>query len=433
MDSSDAIQGLILVILLVLSAFFSSSETALTSVSKIRIRSLAEEGNKRAVLVRKMTDQPSRMLSAILIGNNIVNLSASSLSTVMATRLAVRADLSISTATAVGLATGLLTVLVLIFGEITPKTAATMNAERMALRCAPAIYWLTWILTPVIIIVNSLSAGVMKLMGIDAHKSRAAMTENELLTVIDVSQEDGVIESEEREMIENVVDFGDSKASDVMVPRIDVTFMDADSSYEEVMEVFRRDKYTRVPVYENDKDHIIGILNLKDVFFYEGNAENFRIRSLIRKPYFIYEFHSTSDLMVEMQKNSVNMAIVLDEYGDVAGIVTLEDLIEEIIGEIRDEYDEEETDDIRRLSPTEYLVEGNTKLEDINELLGLDLSSDDYDSIAGHMLHELEHIPTVGEHIQVDGISFTVRKMDRNRIATIYIKLPESSSDVKAK
>ena len=427
MDSSDALQLLVLVILLSLSAFFSSSETALTCVNKIRIRSLAEEGSKNALLVQKLTDNPSKMLSAILIGNNIVNLSASSLSTMLATKLANQLGAGANTASFVGLATGILTILILIFGEITPKSAATQNAEKMSLRIAPIIFWLTRILTPVIFVINFMAQGVMRLLGMNPDAQARAMTETELLTVIDVSHEDGVIESEEKEMITNVVDFGDSVASDVMVPRIDIEFMDVDSTYEEVLGIFRRDKYSRLPVYEGDKDHVIGVLNLKDVFCYSGTPEAFSIRKILRRSYFTYEFQKISDLMVDMQKNSISMAMVLDEYGAVAGLITLEDLLEEIVGEIRDEYDEEETDNIRKLNDREYLADGNTKLDDINELLDLDLESEDYDSIAGHMLNELGHIPSEGEYIDIDHIRLTVKEMDKNRIETIHIQLPDNT------
>ena len=416
MDSSDAMQLIVLIVLLALSAFFSSAETALTCVSKIRIRSLAEEGNKRACLVKELTDNPSKMLSAILIGNNIVNLSASSLSTMLATKMATQLGAGANAATFVGLATGILTILILIFGEITPKSAATINAEKMALGDVVIVYWLTRVLTPVIFVINHLSYGVMRLMGINPNAQAKTMTENELLTVIDVSHEDGVIESEEKEMITNVVDFGDSVASEVMVPRIDIEFMDVESSYEDVLAVFRRDKYSRVPVYEGNKDHVIGVLNLKDVFCYSDLPSNFSIRKILRRPYFTYEFKRISDLMVDMQKNSISMAMVLD-------------LLEEIVGEIRDEYDEEEKDDIRKVNEHEYTVDGTTKLEDIDKLLDLHLESEDYDSIAGHMIHELGHIPTEGEYIDINGIRFTVMKMDKHRVADIDIRLPDAETE----
>ena len=426
MDSGDALQLIALVILLVLSAYFSSSETALIGVSRIRIRSLAEEGNKRAVLVSKLQDNQQKMLSAILIGNNIVNLSASSLSTMLATKAAMQVNVGVNTATMVGIATGVLTLLILIFGEITPKNAVTINAEKMALSRAPVIYALTKILTPVIFVVNALSSGLMRLMGIRSEDGRRKMTESDFMTVVDVGHEQGVIESDEKELITNVVDFGDSVASDVMVPRIDVTFLDVDASYEETVYLFRDEKYSRIPVYEEDKDHIIGILNLKDLFCYTGKPEDFDMRLLLREPHFTYEFRKTSDLMASMRRDSINIVIVLDEYGAVSGILTLEDLLEEIVGEIRDEYDAEEMDDIQEISPTSFLLDGNTKLEDVNDRFGLELDSEDYDSIAGHIMHELGHIPAEGDTVMIGDIQLTVKKMDRNRIDTLNLTLPET-------
>lgn len=424
LDSGDALQLITLIILLALSAYFSSSETALIGVSKIRIRALAEEGNRRAVLVGKLQDNQQKMLSAILIGNNIVNLSASSLSTMLATKAARQINIGVNTATMVGIATGILTLLILIFGEITPKNAATINAEKMALSRAPVIYALTRILTPVIYVVNILSSGLMRLMGIRTDGRGQAMTESEFLTVVDVGHEQGVIETDEKELITNVVDFGDSVASDVMVPRIDVTFLDVETGYEETVALFRGEKYSRIPVYEEDKDHIIGILNLKDLFCYSGSPEDFDMRALLRKPFFTYEFRKTSDLMASMRRDSINIAIVLDEYGAVAGILTLEDLLEEIVGEIRDEYDAEETDDIREISPGCFLLDGNTKLEDVNERFDLELESEDYDSIAGHVMHELGHIPVKGDTVMLGEMILTVKEMDRNRIETLVLTIP---------
>ena len=422
MDSGDALQLVALIILLALSAFFSSSETALSSVSKIRIRTLADSGNKRAVTVQKLLDDQTKMLTAILIGNNVVNLSASALSTVLAAKLAVRTGTGIRTGTMIGIATGILTLLILIFGEITPKNAAVARSETIALRTAPVIYVLARLLTPVIVLTNTLSGTLMHLMGIYGEEPTASMTEGDFLTVIDVSHQEGVIETEEKELITNVVDFGDSLAENVMVPRIDVTFLDVDSTYEEAAALFREEKYARIPVYEEDKDHIIGILNLKDLFCYTGSADEFSIRTLLRKPYFTYEFRKVSDLMMEMRKSSIGMAIVLDEYGTVAGIITMEDLLEEIVGEIRDEYDAEETDDIQKLSEGEYLIDGNTRLDDIDELFSLNLESEDYDSIAGHMMQRLGHIPLEGESVTEGKYQFTVLKMDKNRIESILLK-----------
>lgn len=413
MDPSEVTQLLILVLLLLLSGFFSSAETALTTVNKLRIRSLAEEGSKAAQTVMKLTENPSKMLSAILIGNNIVNLSASSLATVLATEHFGSA--------AVGVVTGVLTLLILIFGEITPKSLATVYSEKLALCYANIVYFLTQLLTPIIFVINKISFGLLIILRIDPNAKKSAITENELRTIVDVSHEEGVIESEERRMITNVVDFGDSLAKDVMVPRIDMEFAHVDLSFDELVEAFEKHKYTRMPVYNKTRDDIIGIINLKDVFFYHGNKEKFKIQDIIREPYFTYEFKKTSELLIEMRKTSLSIAIVLDEYGATAGLITLEDLLEEIVGEIRDEYDEDEEDSIKQINNNEYLVDGNTKLEDINEAFNLKLESDDYDSIAGHIINLLDHLPDEGESVTVDHVTFTVKTVEKNRIDKIHI------------
>ena len=271
MDSSDVIQLLSLMILLALSAFFSSSETALTTVNKIRVRTLAESGVERAVILSKVIEQQGKMLSAILIGNNIVNLSASSLMTTL--------TIKVFGNKAVGLATGVLTLLILVFGEITPKTLSTISAETMALRSAKIIYMLMWLLTPVIVVVNKLSLWVLMLMKVDPNKKQEMITEDELRTIVEVSHEEGVIETEEKKMINNVFDFGDSLAKDIMVPRIDMTFINVDATYEELLDIFREDKYTRIPVYEETTDNVIGIINVKDLLLID-HQEKFSIRDL---------------------------------------------------------------------------------------------------------------------------------------------------------
>lgn len=423
MDPSDATQLISIIILIMLSAFFSSAETALTCVNKIRIRSLVEEGVKKAQSVNKLIEDPTKMLSAILIGNNIVNLSASSLATTFAMNLCRNMGMSEQESVFVGIGTGILTILILIFGEITPKSLATRNAEKLSLLYGDIIYFLTQVLTPVIFIINKLAYGLMRLMKIDLNEKVSSMTETELRTILDVSHEEGVIESEERRMITNVVDFGDSLAKDVMVPHIDVAFADVHATYDELVEIFEREKFSRLPVYEESRDNVVGIINLKDVFFYRGRPEKFHIRDFMREPYFTYEFQKTSELMMELRKASASVAIVLDEYGATAGLITLEDLLEEIVGEIRDEYDEDEVDPIQKIGEDEYLIEGSTRLEEVNEAVGLSLASDDYDSIAGHIINLLEHLPKVGESIQSENIIFTVKTMDKNRIDKIRLKV----------
>ncbi len=416
MDSSDAIQLIILLLLLFLSAVFSSSETALTTVNKIRIRSLADEGNKRAETLLAVTDNSGKMLSAILIGNNIVNLSAASLTTSLAYSFG---------GNVVAIASGVITVLILLFGEITPKTMAAVHSEKMALFYAPIINMYMKLMTPVIFIINGLSTGVLFLFHIDPKAKNTHITENELRTIVDVSHKDGVIETKEKEMIYNVFDLGDAKAKDVMVPRVHVTFADVNSTYEELIEIFREDKFTRLPVFEETTDNVIGTINMKDLLLFD-NTKEFHVRDILREAYFTYEYKSISELLVEMRQASFNIAIVLDEYGETAGLITLEDLLEEIVGEIHDEYDENEEDFIRKIGEREYLIEGSINLEDLNDRLGLSLSSEDYDSLGGLIIEYLDRLPETGDEITTkEGIRMVVENLDKNRVEKVHLYLPE--------
>ena len=383
MDSGDGLSQIIfLVILLILSGVFSSAETSLAMANRIKIRGLAEEGNKRAKTLMRIFRKQNKMLSAILIGNNIVNLTASSITTQIATRLAAGVTGSYNTGLFIGIATGIITLLILIFGEITPKTLATTYADQMAMGYAGFVKILMVVMTPFIFLVNGLSFAFMKIFRIDSNAAKNKMTEAELRTLVDVSHEEGVIETEEREMINNVVDFGDTQAREVMVPRIDMTFIRADSTYDQVIEIFKQDKFTRLPVYENTTDDVIGILNMKDLLLCT-DKDSFRIKDYLREAYFTYEFKRIADLMVEMRSSSFNMAIVLDEYGATAGLITVEDLIEEIVGDIRDEYDDEKDEPVHKISDLEYVVEGSVHLNDLSEIIDYSLESEDYDSSAG--------------------------------------------------
>lgn len=421
MDSSDIAQIIALVILVVLSGFFSSAETALTTCNKIKMRSLAENGNKKAQRVLDITDNSGKMLSAILVGNNIVNLSASSISTSLA--------LELGGSVAVGIATGIITLLILIFGEISPKTLATLYADKISLLYSGIIAFLMKVLTPIIFLVNKLANGFLLLLRVDPNKEQDAMTEDELRTIVDVSHEEGVIETEEREMINNVFDFGDAQAKEIMVPRIDMTFADINSTYDELLSIFREDHYTRLPVYEGSTDNVVGILNMKDLLLCEDRAQ-FSVRDILRKPYYTYEHKNTSELLLEMRQSSISIAIVLDEYGVTAGLITLEDLLEEIVGEIRDEYDDDEKDPIQEINALEYMVQGSMSLADLNERLDLELTSGDYDSVGGYLIGLLDHLPTPGETITTpEGIFLRVEDMDKNRIGRIFLRLPEKKEE----
>ncbi len=357
------------------------------------------------------------MLSAILIGNNIVNISASSLMTVIAQ--------DIWGNYAISLATGILTIIILIFGEITPKTIATIYSETIALKYAPLIYGLVWLLTPVIFIINLLSRMVMFVLRVDPKKKQSVITENELRTIVDVSHEEGVIESDERQMIKNVFDFGDARAKDVMIPRIDMCVIDINSTYDELVKIFKENRYTRFPVYSETTDNIVGIINVKDILLYKTNIdnshENFMIKDYLRQAYFTYEQKNLSNLMFEMKKASVNITIVLDEYGAASGLITLEDLIEEIVGDIRDEYDYDEEDEIKAISENEYIVEGQMNLDDFNESLGTKLYSEEYDSVGGFIMEQLDRIAVLGDKVETDEVTLVVEHIEKNRIEKIHV------------
>lgn len=418
--SEDAIQLLALVILIAASAFFSSAETALTTVNRIKLQAMADEGDKRAARVLKVIENSPKMLSTILIGNNLVNNFTTALATALAIKLIGNGS--------VGFVTGVLTIIILIFGEITPKTFATVNSEKLSLAYASAVSFLMKLLTPVIAVINYICRFLLKCLHVNADRSLNTMTEMELRTIVDVSHKDGVIEEEERKMIYNVVDFGDSQAKDVMVPRADMVAVSDEASYDEIKELFHTEKYTRLPVYRNDRDNIVGILNIKDFFFCDPSG--FDIKNVMYEPYFTYEYKKTSELLMEMRNNSVSISIVLDEYGAAVGMISLEDLLEEIVGEIRDEYDEEEEEWIQETGEREYLIEGSVKLDDINDALNLTLHSDDYDSIGGLIIEKLDHLPEEGESVSTDdGICLTVQKMLKNRIESVHLVLPEPQED----
>ena len=432
MDSSDASKLLILFILLLFSAFFSSAETCLTTVNKMRLKSMADEGNKKAALVLKLISNQTKMLSSILIGNNIVNLSASSLATTFAINLAKKSGFSNATSLITGAATGIITILVIIFGEILPKSIATMNADKMSLIYSKPIYTLTVILGPFAYIFDKFSKLLLKIFHIDITK-QPAITENELRTIVDVSHKEGVIESEERQMITNVVDFGDSLAKDVMVPKMDVEFVELSLTYDELIESYSKEKFTRMPVYDDSRDNVVGIINLKDIFFYQGDKKDFKISDVMREAYFTYEYKKISELFFEMKEASIPMAIVLDEYGSTSGILTIEDLIEEIVGEIRDEYDANEEDDITKTDDGDYILLGVAKLDDIDEELGIKIESEDYDSIAGHIINLLDHFPDAGETVSDDYAESTVLEAAKNHIDKVKLHLlpkPEDNDDI---
>lgn len=418
MDASSSIQLVVVVFLIFLSCFFSSAETAFSTVNRVRMRTLEEEGSKRAARVNKILDHYSKMLSTILIGNNIVNLSASSLTTTLAMAVSVP----------VGIATGILTIVILLYGEIVPKTWAMLSSEKIALAYSGIIYGLMQVFTPVIFVVDKMANGMLRLLRIDPSKKITTMTEAELRTYVDVSHESGVIETEEREMIYNVFDFSDALAKDIMIPRINMVTVDVNATFQEVLDTFRESMYTRFPVYENDKDNIIGLINIKDFILTEDEA-GFQVRSILRDAHFTYEYKKVADLLYELREKTTSVTFVLNEYGATVGMITLEDLLEEIVGEIRDEYDEDEEEYIQKLEERVYLVEGSMKLDDINDELGTELDSEDYDSIGGIIIECLDRLPEDEEEVSLEsGIRLKVQGIEQNRIVKVLMTLPEGNA-----
>ncbi|MCC0644504.1 MULTISPECIES: hemolysin family protein [unclassified Clostridioides] len=410
---NSLVQIIILVVLLMGSAFFSASETALMSLSKIRIRYMQDEGVKGAKLVSSLIESPNKLLSSILVGNNVVNIAATSISTSL--------FIGLMGEKGVALATAVMTVLVLIFGEITPKTIAASNSEKVSLLVSKPIRVIIFVLRPVVWVFNIITNVIFKLFGITHKGAKSFITEEELKTMVNVSHEEGVLEMEEREIINNVFEFGDMQAKNAMIQRIDMVAIDMEDSYDEIIQVFKEEKLSRMPVYEETIDDIVGILNIKDIIFLsDEEIESFDIKNYMRDPFFTYEFKKITQLLEEMKLEKSQMAIVVDEYGGTSGLLTIEDLVEVIVGDIEDEYDEEE-DEIQVIKEDEYIVDGSTKIGDVNELIGVNLESEEFDSIGGFIIGHLSRLPEENEVIEVDNIRFCIESIEKNRIKKIRI------------
>ena len=422
-DTDTLIRIIVLICLLVLSAFFSSAETALTAVNPIRIRNLLDQNpsDKRAAAVMRIIDDPSPMLGTILVANNAVNLSASAITASLAYRFGGKH---------LALATGIITLLILVFGEITPKTIATIRTEKMALAYARPLIVLMTILTPIVFLINAISNGLLKLLGV-SRDDAGKLTQGDIQTIVDVGHEEGIIQSDEKDIITNVFELKDSAVKEVMVPRVHVSILDANISFKELLKVFREDKYTRYPVYEDTPDRIIGTINMKDLLLYhDGDTSSFSVRNILREAHFVFEHKKIRELLAEMMEASVSIAIVVDEYGDWTGIITLEDVLEEIVGEIHDEYDEPSDDLIYQVAPNEYIAEGAISLDDFSDRLDTEIESEDYDSLGGYILEQLDRIPDVGDAVTTEsGIRLIVDSVDNNRIELVHVWLPEQVID----
>lgn len=404
-------QIVLLVILLVMSSFFSMSETALMALSKIRIRHMVEEGVPGAKLVERLTEDPNKLLGAILIGNNVVNIAASSIATALA--------LQAFGESGVGIVTLVMTVLVLIFGEITPKSIAKQKSEKVALKVSKIINITVILFKPFVILFTGISSIFIRLLGGDPKASEPFITEEELKTMVGVSEEEGVLENVEKEMIFNVFEFVDAQVKDVMVQRVDIIAIDVDADYETILSVIQQEQFSRIPVYDKTIDDIVGVLNVKDLII-ANNIEDFKVIDYIREPYYTFEFKKIKELFNEMKKTRNHISVVLDEYGGTVGIVTIEDLIEEIVGDIEDEYDDEHRE-VEVVKEDEYIVEGSAKLDSVAELIGVLMESEEFDSVGGLIIGELGRFPEKDEEVLVNKIRFVVEDIDKNRIKKVRI------------
>ncbi len=340
-----------------------------------------------------------------------MNIASSSLATVLAINLIGSRGVAISTI--------IMTIVVLIFGEITPKTLASQNSEQISLRVANPIFIVSKMLKPVVIITTTISKFFIKLLGGKSDSNKPFITEDELKTMVDVSEEEGILKSEEKDMIHNVFQFGDLYAKDVMVQRVDIIALDIEESLDKIISVIKEEGFSRIPIYSNTIDNIVGILNVKDIIFME-DTKGFSLKNYMREITYTYEFRKVTELFKDMNKNRQHMVVVLDEYGGTVGIVTIEDLIEEIVGDISDEYDDEEPE-IYVVKEDEYIVEGSVRIEDINELIGTKIESEEFDSIGGFIIGVLGRFPNISEEIIYSNYRFIIEDIDRNRIKKIRI------------
>jgi putative hemolysin len=406
-------QLVVLIVLLLLSGFFSSAETALFSISRAKARYIAKEKGLTNTLIKKMKDDPHRLLSTILIGNNLVNVGAAALAT------AVMIELVASNA--VGIATGVMTVLILVFGEIIPKSIATRNNVLIARLVILPLYWLSILFSPVIYLLNFIPRLTSKVQ----RKSR--VTEEELMTFVEVVEEEGGIEEEEKELIHNIFEFDDTSASEIMTPRADMFVINVndDLNVEEII----RSGFSRIPVIAEDIDHVIGILNIKDLFMHQvTSAKQTDVRRVMSEPYFVPENKKLDHLLQEFKKRKQHIAIVVDEHGGVSGLITLEDALEEIVGEIVDETDKVEPH-IVKLKQNEWRVLGKSEIEDVNDELEMDIpDTKEYDTFSGYILDKIGRIPQEKEDITLGDYIVTVYQMDGTRIKEYIVKKTEEIS-----
>lgn len=406
----------LLIILLVSLAFAATSaaaETALTSVNRIRIRNLAEEGDVKAKRIARLLEKPQIFLSTILVVSNVSVIVASTTATIIAGTLLPNFGEFISTI--------VLSLVVLIFCEITPKTAAVQAPEAWARVLAGPVEGLGNVLRPLIALLTFITTNIVRFFGGQTVRHGPFVTEDELRLLVEVGEEEGVLEEEEREMIYNVFELADTAVREVMVPRIDMVTVEADASLDEAMDLIVQGGQSRIPVYDGSIDNILGVLYAKDLLrTFATNQRPATVRTLVRPAYFVPESKRLDDLLRELQQQRVHMAIVVDEYGAVAGLVTIEDLVEEIIGDIQDEYDKEEQL-VEKVSDDEYIVDAKISLDDFNELLDTEIEGEGYETLGGFVYAQLDKIPTVGDVVTYENVTITVLGTKGRRVTKVKV------------
>ncbi len=415
MDTTAWIELIIIAVSLVLAALAASAETSLTSISRVRLRTLVEQKVPQAIVVERLHRDPNAYLSTILIFNTVAIIMASSAATLLAIRL-------YQDRVPEWLVSLVLSLAVLVLCEITPKTISLQRAERVALRMARLVSGATWVMRPVVFILTAITRLILRMLGGKTQVRGPFVTEEELKMLVSVGEEEGVLEEEEREMIHGIFEMGDMRVRELMVPRTDLVAIEVNEPVEKAVDLVTKHGHTRIPVYDGNLDHIVGVLYAKDLLRAVVRGEQKTLREIARKPYFTPESNKVQDVLRDLRKNRVHMAIVVDEYGGTAGAVTIEDILEEIVGPIQDEYDIGEEDEIQFISPNEVVLDGRVSVDDVNELLKLEIAADDYDTIGGYVLNQLGAAPKVGATLKLGTGELRVEAVQGTRIKKVRIR-----------
>ncbi|MCI5839797.1 MAG: hemolysin family protein [Peptoniphilaceae bacterium] len=412
MTVSNIIELIAILICLSLSAFFSSGETAITSTNFLKIKQMEKNGEKNAPVLKKLVDNMQSLLTTILVGNNIVNILMTTLATILFTDILGAKGPIVSTI--------VITLVVLIFGEITPKTLASSNSEKIALKASKPLLFFMTSLKPLSFILSKITNLIIKLFVVE-NENKNEITTDDIKTLVGVSQEQGVLNDEEKEIINNVFDFGDNDAADIMTPRTDMESIQADITFEELEEFLLNSKHSRIPVYGENIDNIIGILHMKDLVNAILKSKKLDLRKLVRPTFFAYEYMPILDLFKIMKKDNISLAVIIDEYGGTSGVVSIEDIVEELVGEIDDEYDSK-NDEIKQISKNEYIVDPSMNIDDVNDYFNINIEELKSDSIGGFVIDNLERLPKKNDKIIVDDIEFTIEDMKRYKIIKLKMK-----------